>query len=347
MKIQEIGLALPEKVVNNEDIVDMIRIYSKDIFIGDIDNLSSVILKLLGKCGSITRHWSFDKYKPLEYIGQAFDQAFDSSGLSKADIGLVIYVGVDRGFFEPANAYFLSDYLGLKSAQCFDLNDACNGWSRALHICDALFRAEEHSNALILSGEFPMHKGGAIFPELYQIQSLRQLEHRFPAFTLGEGATATIITAEKDSNWEYKSVSSPTYANLCTISCSEQLRFSRESELLNRDGSGYFVSHGEAMINYGMDDAIRAFRSLSAHSKSIRAVFPHLVSQPSIEAAADKIGMGELIYSVFPKVGNLVSSSIPAGISLAKNSERLQKGDVAAGWVASAGMVFSAYTFTV
>ena len=71
------------------------------------------------------------------------------------------------------------------------------------------------------------------------------------------------------------------------------------------------------------------------------------MSQNTIDAVAKKIGISPLVYSVFPKVGNLISASIPATLALAIREGRIERGDVAAAWVRRrAGMVFSAYTFT-
>jgi acyl-CoA:acyl-CoA alkyltransferase len=347
MRIKAVELALPERSVANDDVADRIRFHSSDIFTGSLEDLGRVVLRLLERSGAKTRFWSDQGSKPIDFIAQAANRAISRSQVAKSDIELVVFVGVDRGFYEPANAYFVADCLGLRSAQCFDIVDACNGWSRALQVCDALFESGQYRNALLVNGEFPMFERGPVNPKLFKIGSLQQLEHRFPAFTLGEGATATVVAAETDNNWEYSSLSSPSHADLCTVTCYEGARFSRDSPRLDLDGAGHFVSFGADMIAEGSEYAVKVLRSLSASLESISAVFPHAVSQPAVEAAALRAGASQLLYAPFPKVGNLISASVPAGIALALNEGRIKSGDIAAGWVGSAGMVFSAYTFTV
>src|SRR5262245_32799680 len=188
MKLKSVEHALPERLVTNDEVVDRIGYHSRESFSGDLPAFTRHVLKLLRKCGSDTRHWADHRALPIHYIANAANAAIAKSTVPKREIDMVIYVGVDRGFYEPANAYFIADYLGLPSAQCFDVVDACNGWSRALQICDALFQAGQYRCALIVNGEFPMFEGGPVNPRLFQFSSVEQLRHRFPAFTLGECA---------------------------------------------------------------------------------------------------------------------------------------------------------------
>jgi acyl-CoA:acyl-CoA alkyltransferase len=347
MKIHAVDLVLPEQTVTNDDVIDRVAHHSKDVFTCDHTNLTRIMSRLLQKSGSQTRFWSMGRAQPIEYIAKAVDRVLGKSSLTKNDIQLVMYFGVDRGFYEPANAYFVADYLGLHSAQCFDIVDACISWSRALQICDGLFRTEQFHTALLVNGEFSMFEGGPVNPKLFQITRVEQLQHRLPAFTLGEGATATVVTAEQDDCWDFQTWSCPTCADLCTVSCHDAARFARTSGRLDVDGPGHFVSFGEDMVSEGVEHAVRVLQALSTPLDALSAIFPHTVSEPAIEAAAARAGASQIIYSVFPKVGNLVSAAVPAGIALALDDRRVRAGDVAAGWVGSAGMVFSAYTFSI
>jgi 3-oxoacyl-[acyl-carrier-protein] synthase III len=346
MRIEAVDLVLPQRLVTNDEIVDLLRFHSRDIFCGSLTDFGRFTERLLRKMGAKHRYWSDKSDKPLHYIAQAATNAISKAGMSKDDIDLVVFTGVDRGFFEPANAYFLAHALGMPSVECFDIVDACNSWSRALQICDSLFRGGSHRTALLLNGEFPLFDGGPINPVLFQVEHAEQLEHRLPAFTLGEAATATVVSANPDENWNYNTLSLPQYADLCTISCHDGGRFSDGSSRLDVNGAGRFTSYAEDMFKYGVDHSMEILRRLRIPLDRIDVIFPHTVSQSAITSVAQKMGIESLIYSVFPRVGNLISASIPATMVLALEEGRLKKTDVAAAWVGSAGMVFSAYTFT-
>lgn len=347
MRIRSVELTLAGGLVTNDEIVERIAHHSRGYFGGNLRGLTRLVLRLLRGAGAETRYWSRGKAVPIDYIDEAVSRAIAKSGLVKSEIDLVVFAGVDKGFHEPANAYFVADYLGLNSAQCFDVADACNGWSRALQLCHGLFKTSDLRNALIINAEFPMFEGGPVYPRLFCLERLEQLRHRFPGYTLGEGAAATIVTAEDDPNWEYRTISRPSFADLCSVTCSAGTRFSKQSKRLNLNGPGQFVSFGKDLAQEGLAHAVSVLKSLSLPLDSVSAIFPHTVSQPAILAVASAAGASQLVYSVFPKVGNLISASIPAGLCLALKDGRVSEGDIAAGCVASAGMAYSAYTFTV
>ena len=111
----------------------------------------------------------------------------------KHEVDLLIYVGVGRGFIEPATAYVFQDLLGLRNATCFDVLDACASWLRAVHVARAFIEAGSYRNVLVLNAEFNANL------ESYEVRSTNEFDSRFPAFTIGEAATATILSpSERD-----------------------------------------------------------------------------------------------------------------------------------------------------
>ncbi len=346
MRIEAVDLVLPPRLVTNDEVVDLVRFHSRNVFSGSLEELGRVTGRLLRRMGARERFWSEKPQRPIHFVAEAATRAMEKAGVSRDDIDLVIFTGVDRGFYEPANAYFLAKSLGMRSVECFDIVDACNSWSRALQICDGLFRTGSHRTALLLNGEFPLFDGGPINPGLFRVEHAQQLEHRLPAFTLGEAATATVVSARPDENWNYNTLSLPEYADLCTISCHDGRRFSEPSCRLDVNGAGRFTSYAEDMFKYGVDCSKDILRKLRLPFEKIDVVFPHTVSQSTITSVASEMGIRSLVYSVFPQVGNLISASIPATMALALRDGRLKRDDVAVAWVGSAGMVFSAYSFT-
>jgi 3-oxoacyl-[acyl-carrier-protein] synthase III len=74
--------------------------------------------------------------------------------------------------------------------------------------------------------------------------------------------------------------------------------------------------------------------------------FPHAASSVAYKLASKDIISPEKMYTrVFPRYGNLVSASIPAGLDLALKEGLLARGDRVVFLPASAGMVFSVVQF--
>jgi len=75
--------------------------------------------------------------------------------------------------------------------------------------------------------------------------------------------------------------------------------------------------------------------------------FPHAASDVAYLASADSIGIpeGKMYAKVFPTYGNIVSASIPVGMDMAIQEERLVRGNKVVLCPASAGMVYSVVRF--
>ena len=73
--------------------------------------------------------------------------------MEPTEIDLLIYVGVGRGFIEPATANVFQDLIGLRSATCFDILDACASWLRAVHVARAFIASGAYRHIMILNAE--------------------------------------------------------------------------------------------------------------------------------------------------------------------------------------------------
>jgi hypothetical protein len=70
------------------------------------------------------------------------------------------------------------------------------GWVRALHIADSFFLARFYRNILIVNAEFTVYENG--LPNVLRVRSDEEIGHSFPALTIGEAATATVVHHEGD-----------------------------------------------------------------------------------------------------------------------------------------------------
>lgn len=345
MKIDAISVTLPARHLTNDDVVALVAEHSRAVFRGNLARALSRIRHLLRYSGARQRHWSGPDERPVDLVAQAFGRAVQAAGCQPRDIDLVIYAGVDRGFVEPANAHLVAQALGLARAQCFDLLDACNSWSRALQVSYGLLRAGLYRRIAIVNGEFNMFAGGPIYPALFCLETAEALEWRFPAFTLGEAATATILSPAPERGWEFCGAARTDLADLCTVPLPGWERYCRASARIGRDGHSRFASFGRELFLHAAAEVARVFRRLAVPRGEIRAIFPHAATRRAWQDGARRLGVEHLVYDVYARCGNLVSASVPAAMALAVEEGRLGRGDRVVGLVASAGMSFSAYSF--
>lgn len=345
MKIEAIKVALPTKKITNDNILALVEEYSKPVFKGDLKEALSKINFYLRYSGSDTRYWLDKDEKPIDLMAKAFDAAVKEADCDKNDIDLLVYTGVGRGFIEPAAGYHIASGLGLNKVECFDILDACMSWTRALDIVHSLFKAGRYKRALIVNVECNMRFGGPVFPTVFQLPNIDALEWSFPAYTIGESSTATIVSADSDREWEFHFRSRPELADLCNVPLDGYEGYCQPSERIGLNGINKFTSFGVELHANAYQEFINVFQCLKAPVEEIRAVFPHASSKREWDKVAEALDIKHLMWHIYPTCGNLVSGSVPAGIASAIEADRIKRGDRIAGWVGSAGMSFAAYSF--
>ena len=345
MKINAIDAQFPSRVITREETLSLIEHYSKDTYQGNLDLALRTVSRLLHISGASTRRWLAGGEKPIDFIIQAIKNALKKSDLEKEDIDLIIYTGVGRGFLEPGNGYLVARAMGMNDVECFDVLDACMSFTRSLNMAENYLKNEQYENILIVNGEFNNLEGSILYPENYKLTSIEQVEYTFPTYTVGDVATATIVTNDPNKTWEWKFKSRADWSDLCTAPISGFEGYTVDTDRVGKNGVGNFCSFGNLMHEYGGQEIMKPFQSLETDVDKVAKIFPHASSKSAWAHYAEELDITDKMYYVYPKFGNLVSASVPAGIFLSEQENLVKRDDVLAGWVGSAGMSFAAFTF--
>jgi len=343
MRIESIGVSVPSRKVTNDDILNWLEENSRPMSPMLVKTYQRMVRGLLSMAGSDTRYIRNSNEKACDFILEAMRRAFAKVSIDKNDIDLLIYCGVGKGFLEPANGYFYAQKMGL-ACSCFDIVDACMSWIRALEISYEFFKSGRYRHVMILNGEFNIQHG---FPDNLKIHSLRQIEYTFPTYTIGEAATATILSpSEAEWRFAYKSV--PALADLCTIPLHGYDNFVEPNKRLGKNGLNNFVSFGKELFEAARCYLVPVVKELVPDLDEPDIYFPHAASDAAYLSASKDICLPEdkMYTKVFPQYGNIVSASIPVGMDMALQEGRLKRGQKVVLCPASAGMVFSAVRFT-
>jgi 3-oxoacyl-[acyl-carrier-protein] synthase III len=345
MRLDATTFSAPSRVLTNEDVVALVREHSRPSLGAQLDHTLRKIDLLLKRSGARCRRWLADGERPLDLTVRSVRQALDRAGWGADDVDLLMYASIDRGFLEPANAYFVAASLGMRSVECFDVLDACNGWLRSAQIAQNAFAAGEHRRALIVNAEFPMLPGGAVYPALFRLESEAEVEWSFAAFTLGEGVTATLLSADTSNPWTFRFSSRPALSDLCTVPLYGYARYAEPSPRLARKGEARFSADSTTMFAAAAVELPALFRSLDLALDSVQLIVPHAATRRALDDGADLLGVRHLLHHVYPEYGNLASASIPAGIATALDAGRLGRDDRLIAVSASAGMSFGLAAF--
>ncbi|MDQ2945968.1 MAG: 3-oxoacyl-ACP synthase, partial [Acidobacteriota bacterium] len=191
----------------------------------------------------------------------------------------------------------------------------------------------------VVNGEFHAYERG--IPSALPIRSPDQLRYTFPTFTIGEMATASVLVPS-DHKWRFAFRSEPSKAGACTIPLPGYTDFAEPDERLGLNGINQLVSFGEELSAFALQRMLDFVPTCVANPLAVDLWVPHAASATLCKIAESKLSLhGRLFGDVFPEYGNVVSASIPTGIAMALNSNRLKRGDRLILCPASAGMSFA------
>lgn len=345
MKILSLSAQIPSLRVGNDDILAGIATHNADQPPELVARYRREVAYLLGKTGSETRYLR-DRAAGETAIGlarRAVDDALTQAALAPGDIDLLIYCGVGRGFLEPANAYFFADAMGL-ACPCFDVLDACMSWVRALEIASKYLACGGYRHILIVNAECNAYECG--YPEILRIPSPESLNHAFAAFTIGEAATATIVSRSDDA-WSFRFRAVPQWAGLCSIPLPGYRDYCVPDAATAPGGEHRFVSFGARLFEVAIGGLAELIGECVADAAQPDIWFPHCAAAgpyPRI-AATWGIDPRKVYLDSFRDYGNLVSASIPAAIHQAAARGVLRRGDRVVLCPASAGLALAVVQF--
>lgn len=346
MQIESISAVIPSRQISNNEILDLVRFYNwrkdKETLYRYLQQLSD----LLHISGARNRYWCMDDEKPIDLIETSVSSALQKAGISKSSVGAFVYCGIHKGFLEPAMASVVANQIGIRADRCFDVVDACMGWCTSLELCQTLFRDNVIETAVILSPEFPAEGNGAIDPNCFKFNDTKELSSKFAGLTMGEGVATTVLRGSCEQ-WEFYRSEKPEYADLCSVPLKNFRSFIRSSAEFGSNGEEVFTALGKKMAEKGFRPGIEVLQKLIKAKGDPALVVPHSVSTLVPLRASDKLGIKCATYTTFEHFGNLSTASIPTTLLHAIENKKLKFGDKAFGWVASAGMKFSAFDMAI
>jgi 3-oxoacyl-[acyl-carrier-protein] synthase-3 len=164
-KIVAMGHYQPARVLTNDDLAQMVE--TNDAWIRD-------------RVGIVTRRIA-DSETVADMATAAAGKALANSGLTAADIDLIVVAtcsSVDRC---PNVATRIAAKLGINAPAAYDINTACSGFCYALASADHAIRAGAARNVIVVGAE--------------KLSDFTDWTDRSTAVIFGDGAGAAVVTA--------------------------------------------------------------------------------------------------------------------------------------------------------
>ncbi|HKS46935.1 MAG TPA: 3-oxoacyl-[acyl-carrier-protein] synthase III C-terminal domain-containing protein [Amycolatopsis sp.] len=338
MRFLAIEHELPSNQVTNDEVVANVRQASaRNLSARELDVVEEMMWELFKSTGTRVRYHRSDAEHAVDLAVRAGRRALDSAGLDPLDIDLLIYVGIGRGIVEPASANIYQDLLGLRDATAFDVLDACASWVRALELAHLFLANGRYRNVMIMNAEFAgreVHR--------YELGSVEEFAHWHPSVTIGEAATATIVTGSgPDHQFATDFRTWGEKRDLCFVPLPNfDGYFGKPVNLAGEVVPLQFVSFGLRLMEFGTRKLVEHYRTRPQFKEfGPDIVFGHAASDGMSEYVTKACGIDRTKFQFgHARHANTVSASVPLAMSEALKAGMLKDGDRVLVLVASAGV---------
>ena len=224
----------------------------------------------------------------------AAEKALANSGLTPADIDLVVVAtcsSVDRS---PNVACRVAAKLGINAPGAYDLNTACSGFSYALGTVDHAIRAGAARNALVIGAE--------------KLSDFTDWTDRSTCIIFGDGAGAAVVTAAADD--EAPGVGPVVWGSV-PEKC-DAVRIEGWRPYIQQEGQSVFRWATTALAPL----ALQACERAGVAPEEIAAFVPHQANGRIIDGIAKRLGMPQAVIAKdIVESGNTSAASVPLALS--------------------------------
>jgi 3-oxoacyl-[acyl-carrier-protein] synthase-3 len=303
---RSIGAYVPEKILTNADLERM------------VDTSDEWITK---RTGIKERHIAADDEATSDMGAKAAKIAIERAGLQPDDIDLIVCATVTPDYFNmPSTACIISDKLGIRNVQAFDISAACSGFVYALSVAKAFIESGMKRNVLIVGAE--------------KFSSIVNYEDRTTCILFGDGAGAAVISATEDKSEaiiDIHASADGSYADFLVTPAPGSVH-PASCEVIEQ-GLQYVHMKGNETFKLAVKTLTKDVKEILERNKIDASEIPHFVPHQAnyriIKAVGDALKMREdQVVRTVDKYGNTSAASIPMAINDIWESGRLKRGDM-------------------
>ena len=303
---KSIGAYVPEKILSNADLEKM------------VDTTDEWILK---RTGIKERRLAADDEYTSDMGAKAAKLAIERSGIPTEEIDLVLCATVTPDYFNmPSTACIISDKLGIKNVQAFDISAACSGFVYLLTIAKAFIESGMKKNVLIVGAE--------------KFSSIVDYTDRSTCILFGDGAGAAVITAtelKEEGFIDVHASADGSYADFLVTPAPGCIN--PVSQKVLDEGLNFVQMKGNETFKLAVKTLTKDVKEILAKneikSEDIPHFIPHQANYRIIKAVGDALKMKEeQVVVTVGKYGNTSAASIPMAINDIWESGRLQNGEL-------------------
>ena len=297
------GMAVPERVLTNHDLAQMVD--TNDEWIRT-------------RTGIHERRIVEDDQSTASLAVQASLRALEVAQIRPADLDLVIVATSTPEHIFPATASLVQDNLGAVRAGAFDILAACTGFIFALNMASQAICSGSIQSALVIGSE--------------TLSRIVNWGDRNTCILFGDGAGAFVLQAGPERGGVLSAVmrSDGSGGDLLSLPAGGS-RFPASGETV-KQGLHYLKMNGREVFRFASRVMVQATQDALEKAgldvDDVHLIIPHQANRRIIEAAVRGLKITpERCFINLERYGNTSTASIPIATCEAIEQGRLQPGD--------------------
>jgi 3-oxoacyl-[acyl-carrier-protein] synthase-3 len=291
------GSYLPEKVLSNEDLENMVETSSQWI---------------TDRTGIKKRHIVADDETTTDLAFFAAEKAIEAAGISNDDIDLIIVATTTPTQIFPSTASLIQHKLNIKNGcPAFDVQAVCTGFVYALTIADKFIKSGSVKNALVIGAE--------------SLSRIVDWTDRNTCVLFGDGAGAVVLQASEQPGILSTHIHCDgSFNELLNVPTGPGSAVSDESAFIEMQGNDVFKVAVRTLSTI-VDETLEAN---NLDKKDVDWLIPHQANIRIISATAKKLSMSmDHVVVTVDEHGNTSAASIPLALDVAVRDGRIQRGE--------------------
>ena len=283
-----------------------------------VDTTDEWIVK---RTGISERHIATENECTSDMATKACELAIERSGIARENIDLVLCATVTPDYFNmPSTARVISDKLGIRDVQAFDISAACSGFVYLLSVAKAFVESGMKKNVLIVGAE--------------KFSSIVDYTDRGTCILFGDGAGAAMISAtsnKEEGIIDLHASADGAYADFLVTPAPGSVN--PVSQKVIDEGLNFVQMKGNETFKLAVKTLTKDVKEILAkneiNSEDIPHFVPHQANYRIIKAVGDALKMKEeQVVITVGKYGNTSAASIPMAINDIWESGRLKNGEL-------------------
>ncbi len=303
------GLALPDRVVTNDDLSRL------------MDTTDEWIRT---RTGIQERRWVREGETGVDLGHRATMQALEMAGLEPADLDAIVYATSSPDHFAPGNGVFLQRQLGVGTIPAIDIRTQCSGFVYALSVADAWIHTGQYRHILVVGSEV-------------QSTGLEQTSGgRNTAVIFADGAGAVILGPGEDESrgiLAFDLHSEGAHAEKLWVDAPGSMYHPRVSKQQVDEGRQYLVMDGKEVFRHAvvrMPESVRAVLAATGHTTAdLKVLIAHQANLRIAEMMQRDLCLrDDQVYNNIMTYGNTTAATIPIALDECVRAGRIVPGDL-------------------